>query len=501
LGFFKFRARRQVAVIYQYWDSDPPPDIESWMNSWLSAQPEFKLEHFDDSRARKFIADQIGSDAESAYLACRAPAMKADFFRYCALFASGGVYVDAGTVYRGGLADLYAKGDRGVLLRRTAGPAVKLINGFMIAKHRGDPLMKFAIDSAITNIRERKSQSVWDVTGPGILRRAHASEARPELFSGFEILDMHSAPVRRVFAFQRRENKIGPKDWRRMRDAGETIYAERLPRLDAGSGDEPVRDMKRAVKSNTVIPANNPDSKKKLAFLHIPKSGGVSIEQVLKKHFSHDTVAPYYFPHEYAKLDKAAVAVQYRLIIGHFDYDLIKQLDRTFTKAVLFREPLQLVVSLYNHAASRPAHRLHAAISSGELPFAKFCRVGGANNILSKYLLGRSVYFELTANGLNEEVIEKAVATARAHLGEFDCIGMLNEIDRFGRMLSSAVGIDALEIPKLNSPQTKRVGIHELTPTERHCLETANRLDLAIYDAVVKGYETGDWRSGSGDLP
>ncbi len=238
-GLFKIRNRKSVPALYQYWNDSPPPDISAWMETWRGAEPDFRLEQFDDPAARKFIAEQIGAEAEATYLECRAPAMKSDFFRYCALYASGGVYVDAGTSYRGGLAELYAKGERGVLLRRTKGPAVRLINGFMIVKQPGDALMKFAIDSAIANIRSRRSEFVWDVTGPGILRRAFASESRSKMFAGFEILDMHSPPVKRVFQFLRRENKIGPLDWRRMQQTGETIYSSLAARAEADNDREP----------------------------------------------------------------------------------------------------------------------------------------------------------------------------------------------------------------------------------------------------------------------
>lgn len=500
-GLFKNRTRRPVPIVYQYWDNNPPPDIASWMRTWEGVEPGFKLEQFDDGTARKFIAERIGTEAESAYLECRAPAMKSDFFRYCALYATGGIYVDAGTSYRGGLADLYAKGNRGLLLRRTKGPGVQLINGFMIAKRPEDSLMGFAIKSAIANIRNRKSQSVWDVTGPGILRRAYISELQSELFSGFEILDMHSALVRSVFVLLRREHKIGPLDWRQMRQAGETIFVDKTLVRDAC--DDPAPAVAPALGENVRYSRRRAlGAAGKLAFLHIPKSGGVSVEQVLKKHFPREKIAPYYFPHEYAKIESSVDPCSFGLIIGHFDYDLVKRLDRTFVRAVLFRDPLQLVVSLYNHAASRPAHRLHTAISAGDLPFEKFCRtVSGASNILSKYLLGRSTYFEYVADGVNEKVIEKGVAAARRHLANFDCIGMLDEMDQFGRMLSFTAGIDMSEIPRLNSSRSKRVAIDELTPAERRSLVAANRLDLSIYEAVRKSYEAGDWRSDKQVLP
>ena len=122
---------------------------------------------------------------------------------------------------------LFAKGETRIAPSADSKASIKLINGFMIVKLAYDPLMKFVLESAIANIREKKSQSVWTWT-EFFLRRAYSSEQKSNLFSGFEILDMHSVPVRRVFAFQRREHKIGPLDWRQVRDTGETIYLDKF---------------------------------------------------------------------------------------------------------------------------------------------------------------------------------------------------------------------------------------------------------------------------------
>ena len=72
------------------------------------------------------------------------------------------------------------------------------------------------------------------------------------------------------------------------------------------------------------------------------------MEQVLKTYFPREDIAPYYFPRDYAEVKSAEQLRPYKLFIGHFDYDLLERLDSDFLKVVLIREPLQLVVSLYN---------------------------------------------------------------------------------------------------------------------------------------------------------
>ena len=222
----KLFSKSDAPVVFQYWDQSPPPEIANWMQSWCKVEPDFKLEQFDSDTAASFIQLHIGARAEAAYRMCRAPAMKSDFFRYCALFARGGIYADADTAYKGDLASLYELGSSGLLLRRTKGVRVRLTNSFMIVRHAGNPLLEYAIDSAMKNIHAKRSQSVWEVTGPGVLRQAYNSERRADFFSGFAILQMHSTPVKRVIAFQKGEYKKGERDWRRMKEAGVSIYQE-----------------------------------------------------------------------------------------------------------------------------------------------------------------------------------------------------------------------------------------------------------------------------------
>src|SRR5437016_4495699 len=80
-------SKSDAPAVFQYWDQSPPPEIASWMQSWRKVEPDFKLEQFDSESAASFIQSHIGTEAEAAYRMCRAPAMKSDFFRYCALFA------------------------------------------------------------------------------------------------------------------------------------------------------------------------------------------------------------------------------------------------------------------------------------------------------------------------------------------------------------------------------------------------------------------------------
>lgn len=90
--------------IIQFWDShlDVPDDVRICMETWQPLRGAgFALACFDDSSARRFVADNMESRHLKAFDACYHPAMRSDYFRLCYIGLCGGCYVDADDVYSG----------------------------------------------------------------------------------------------------------------------------------------------------------------------------------------------------------------------------------------------------------------------------------------------------------------------------------------------------------------------------------------------------------------
>ncbi len=146
------------------------------METWRSAATEgFEYRRFDDRQALNFIRAHYDSRTEKAYLTCAVPAMKADFFRLCALLIHPGLYVDAdmrrsGTRRRWGvlreksapLLPWYRRLGRGLLFKR----GDRVANGFMIVKNPGDVLLRAMLEQVTDNIEKKISNRVYVVTGP-----------------------------------------------------------------------------------------------------------------------------------------------------------------------------------------------------------------------------------------------------------------------------------------------------------------------------------------------
>jgi mannosyltransferase OCH1-like enzyme len=185
------------ATIFQFWDESPPSAVSQLMDTWQNAGPMFDYKFFDQAAASEFVSSNFDARTSAAFARCAVPAMKADFFRYCALLVHGGVYADADIERVGDIAQLFNSCHRGVLFTRQT----RIANDFMIMRAPADPLMRHVLNQAILNIESRASNSVWQVTGPGIMTKIYKENYCEfvDLFRDIDILAI--SRIRRYVQF------------------------------------------------------------------------------------------------------------------------------------------------------------------------------------------------------------------------------------------------------------------------------------------------------------
>ena len=82
-------------ILYQTWHSKKlPPKMAACVEKLTRQNPEFEHRLFDDADCRAFIKDNYDSDVLEAYDRLVPGAYKADLWRYCVLYKTGGVYLD-----------------------------------------------------------------------------------------------------------------------------------------------------------------------------------------------------------------------------------------------------------------------------------------------------------------------------------------------------------------------------------------------------------------------
>ena len=151
--------------LFQFWNTPTAPkEVEDLLASW-EADPAFNYRRFNTETAEQFIEKHFDDRTLKAFRKCKVPAMQADFFRYCALFVHGGVYVDADTKNSGRLPELLHGRKHGLLMTRET----RVANDFLYVCDPHTDLYRMVIERAIENVEGEISNNVWMVTGPGIM--------------------------------------------------------------------------------------------------------------------------------------------------------------------------------------------------------------------------------------------------------------------------------------------------------------------------------------------
>lgn len=91
-------------TLVQFWDDDNnlPEDVRECMDSWGRLEEEgFSVVRFSDESALDYISSNYSERERTAFLRCRHPAMRSDYFRMCFILCDGGFYVDCDDVLIG----------------------------------------------------------------------------------------------------------------------------------------------------------------------------------------------------------------------------------------------------------------------------------------------------------------------------------------------------------------------------------------------------------------
>jgi Glycosyltransferase sugar-binding region containing DXD motif len=174
--------------LVQYWHQQPVPDhVAETLASFRENNPDMEQLVFDESSAEAFIAERYGPREAAAFSACAVPAMQADYFRYCAIHALGGVYADANFLCLQSLRSMIDRSKQGALFGRQdpvpkalaalynwrypVGPFRVITNSMFGFRDGGHPLLGLAVRASTANIENRVADGptgVWVTTGPGV---------------------------------------------------------------------------------------------------------------------------------------------------------------------------------------------------------------------------------------------------------------------------------------------------------------------------------------------
>jgi hypothetical protein len=224
-----------------------------------------------------------------------------------------------------------------------------------------------------------------------------------------------------------------------------------------------------------------PPNKETIIFLHIPKTAGMTLYQILSRQYAPKaiyTIGGQTELNAFQALTPEQQA-QYRLIRGHLEFGLHTRLPGSASYFTILREPVDRVVSYYYFLHQRPLDRMHDLIKRDNLSLTQFLQRQVdplADNAQTRMLSG--TWYSVPVGKCTPEMLVKAKENLRQH---FRVAGLTERFDETLLLLQRAFGWHSLHYMRQN-PTHKRPSRHTLSPDIANIVAAHNQFDIALYE-------------------
>ena len=207
-------------------------DVPYLVRANAEANPHYRLNYLGDANGAEYVREACGDDVSKAYKCFIAPAYRADVFRFCAIWAEGGLYLDSDIISLHPLDRLYLPCRNATIGHdypqrgSEGGKQMKILAGASRA-----PLFRCALDTIVNNVRHRSvPENSLMLTGPAMLHRCYV-----QLHAGVGITYMDTRNSEWPFSGMRTQHELlafeAPLDRRHFEgggnsDASSMDYAE-----------------------------------------------------------------------------------------------------------------------------------------------------------------------------------------------------------------------------------------------------------------------------------
>lgn len=182
---------------------------------------------------------------------------------------------------------------------------------------------------------------------------------------------------------------------------------------------------------------NNRHDDRVLLFLHIQKTAGMTLQELLRGHCGPGLIRRVWrrlagTSGQGCKLDEALRRLKPsdRLFMGHFCHGVHRVLDRPFTYLTFFRDPVARLVSLYHYSANTPAAHYHSAAAGKSISeFLLQTPVLELDNGMTRFIAGddQDFFINRTPYGkCDEQLLERAIENLERH---FSFVGLQERFD------------------------------------------------------------------------
>ncbi len=222
-------------------------------------------------------------------------------------------------------------------------------------------------------------------------------------------------------------------------------------------------------------------------FLHIPKTAGTTLNNILDENFTRSRILDLYTEDQHRALKEITYdeIEKHDLVRGHVfiaDYADILDGPVPFQVFTYLRDPVERVLSEYRFLKRWPKSHLYTYLNTHDVSLHEYvtsdCRElkhRGRNNMVN------------SLSGVKAGSEEERVERAWHHLNErFVCFGLLEQFDESLLMLKRVMGLQSVFYEKQN------VSAHSVdkpvTKEEFDMICECNQMDLKLYELAVQEF-------------
>ncbi len=153
-------------IIYQTFKSNcVPKGMYDSAMSWVKFNPTYEYRFFDDNDCITLIKNNFDQKILDIYLSIKIGAFRADIWRYCALYLTGGVYADIDTVCTRELDTLFDDDIDFIAPLSIRTIPYGIYNAFICTQAR-HPFLEQMIYRIKTKMQINKATNLFHITGP-----------------------------------------------------------------------------------------------------------------------------------------------------------------------------------------------------------------------------------------------------------------------------------------------------------------------------------------------
>ncbi len=221
--------------------------------------------------------------------------------------------------------------------------------------------------------------------------------------------------------------------------------------------------------------------KKKLIFLHIPKSGGTTFNTILERYYDKDEIfAVGYDKNNVWNIHELETMPTQRkkeinLIRGHLHVGVHKHFEEDFRYITFIRHPVRRTISFYNYVKRIPNHRLYEQVKDMSL-------LECITQVKDHDVINGQVNRLCGFTGDEDKMLEQTFKNIDKH---FDLIGLQEYYDESLILLQHKLDWQNVQYERQNVTLNKKNTITDEMIAE---ITKMNRLDLILYEKVKEKF-------------